>query len=132
MCWGFWDGNAIKLGCDDGHKTINIMKFIEFKKKKKSSLKQSNQRKHYSWELCSRKAGFVPFTLPAACPLGHSPKPQSLSSVGANPHALSPRPPLSLHVCPWRGAILKSPKPPRARVATVMSTGHARRLRLRG
>ena len=29
---GVWDGNVLKLGCDDGCATINIIKFIEFKK----------------------------------------------------------------------------------------------------
>ena len=29
---GIWDGNAIKLGCDDRCKMINIIKFIELKK----------------------------------------------------------------------------------------------------
>ena len=29
---GVWDGNVLKLGCDDGCTTINIIKFIEFKK----------------------------------------------------------------------------------------------------
>ena len=37
-----WDGNVVKLGCDDGCTTINLIKFIELKKKKfrlsKSSL----------------------------------------------------------------------------------------------
>ena len=28
-----WDGNAIKLGCDDRCTTINVIKVIEFKKK---------------------------------------------------------------------------------------------------
>ena len=28
---GVWDGNVVKLGCDDGCTTINIIKFIEFK-----------------------------------------------------------------------------------------------------
>ena len=27
-----WDGTVLKLGCDDGCKTINIIKFIELKK----------------------------------------------------------------------------------------------------
>jgi len=26
---GVWDGNAIKLGCDDHCTTINVIKFIE-------------------------------------------------------------------------------------------------------
>ena len=26
---GVWDGNAIKLGCDDHCATINVIKFIE-------------------------------------------------------------------------------------------------------
>ena len=30
-----WDGNVVKLSCDDGYTTINV-KFIEFKKKKRS------------------------------------------------------------------------------------------------
>ena len=25
-----WDGNVVKLGCDDGCTTINIIKFTEF------------------------------------------------------------------------------------------------------
>ena len=29
---GVWDGNVLKLGCDDGCTTINIIKFIELKK----------------------------------------------------------------------------------------------------
>ena len=29
---GVWDENAIKLSCDDGCTTINIIKFIELKK----------------------------------------------------------------------------------------------------
>ena len=34
MDW-IWDGNFLKLGCDDGCTTINITKFIRFLKKKK-------------------------------------------------------------------------------------------------
>ena len=29
---GIWDGNAIKLDCDDHHTTINVIKFTELKK----------------------------------------------------------------------------------------------------
>ena len=29
---GVWDGNAIKLGCDDCCTTINIIEFIKLKK----------------------------------------------------------------------------------------------------
>ena len=32
---GVCDGNAIKLGCDDGWTIINVVKFIELEKKKK-------------------------------------------------------------------------------------------------
>ena len=32
MDWGVWDGNTVKLGCDDHCTTINIIKFIELKK----------------------------------------------------------------------------------------------------
>lgn len=32
MCWGFWDGNAIKLGCDDLHTTINVINSLSNKK----------------------------------------------------------------------------------------------------
>ena len=32
---GVWDGNVVKLGCDDGCTTINIIQFIELKKLKK-------------------------------------------------------------------------------------------------
>ena len=31
---GIWDGNAIKLGCDDHCTTISVKKFIELKYKK--------------------------------------------------------------------------------------------------
>ena len=34
---GVWDGNAVKLGCDDGCTTINIIKFTEFKINKKAA-----------------------------------------------------------------------------------------------
>ena len=37
---GVWDGNAVKLGCDDHCTTINIMKFIELKAKKKKKPKK--------------------------------------------------------------------------------------------
>ena len=30
----FWDGNAIKLGCDDCFTTINVIKFINKKEKR--------------------------------------------------------------------------------------------------
>ena len=30
---GIWDGNALKLGCDDHCTTINVIKFIELKKR---------------------------------------------------------------------------------------------------
>ena len=33
---GVWDGNAVKLGCDDHSTTINVIKFIELKKGKKA------------------------------------------------------------------------------------------------
>ena len=29
---GVWDGNVVKLGCDDGCTTINTIKFTELKK----------------------------------------------------------------------------------------------------
>ena len=31
---GVWDGNAIKLGCDDHCTTINVIKLIKIKKKR--------------------------------------------------------------------------------------------------
>ena len=31
---GVWDGNVLKLGCDDGCTTINIIKFIKIKKER--------------------------------------------------------------------------------------------------
>ena len=30
---GVWDGNVVKLGCDDGCTTLNIIKFIKFKER---------------------------------------------------------------------------------------------------
>ena len=38
-----WDGNAIKLGCDDRCTTINVTKFIELKKKKRSGRKCNHE-----------------------------------------------------------------------------------------
>ena len=32
---GVWDGNALKLGCDDRRTTREVIKFIELKKKAK-------------------------------------------------------------------------------------------------
>ena len=29
---GVWDGTVVKLGCDDGCTTINMIKFTKFKK----------------------------------------------------------------------------------------------------
>ena len=34
---GVWDGNAVKLGCDDHCTTINVIKFIELKSQAGSS-----------------------------------------------------------------------------------------------
>jgi len=45
---GGWDGNAVKLGCDDHCTTINVIKHIEFKKKKKDSL--SPLQNFYSYQ----------------------------------------------------------------------------------
>ena len=39
---GVWDGN-VKSGCDDGCTTINVIKFIEFKKKKIDAPQNSPQ-----------------------------------------------------------------------------------------
>ena len=33
---GVWLGNVLKLGCDDGCTIVNIIKFIELKKKANS------------------------------------------------------------------------------------------------
>ena len=41
-----WNGNAIKLGCDDPCTTINGIKFIELKKKKASKNTQFILRNH--------------------------------------------------------------------------------------
>ena len=30
---GVWDGNVVKLGCDDGCTTVNIIKFTELRKR---------------------------------------------------------------------------------------------------
>ena len=37
---GVWDGNPIKLGCDDHCTTINVIKFIELKSKNKQQPKK--------------------------------------------------------------------------------------------
>ena len=51
--WGdgleIWDGNAIKSGCGDHCTTINVIKFIEVKKKQKTKkpyLPRPPQRKY--------------------------------------------------------------------------------------
>ena len=40
---GVWDGNAVKLGCDDHPTTINIIKFIELKNSKSTGNKRKNR-----------------------------------------------------------------------------------------
>ena len=60
--WGWWDGlgicdgNAIKSGYDDHCTTVNVIKFIELKKRKKflkivlgklDSYMQKNEAEHY-------------------------------------------------------------------------------------
>ena len=39
---GVWDGNALKMGCDDHCATINVVKFIELKNKIKLQEKKIN------------------------------------------------------------------------------------------
>ena len=41
---GVWDGNAVKLECDDHCTKINIVKFSKLKAKKKK--KERNKKKH--------------------------------------------------------------------------------------
>ena len=36
-----WDGNAVKLGCDDHCTAINVIQSIELKKKKKHLFKHA-------------------------------------------------------------------------------------------
>ena len=40
---GVWDGNAIKLGCDDHCTTINVIKFTELKKLKKKKFTERHK-----------------------------------------------------------------------------------------
>ena len=40
---GVWDGNSIKLGCDDRSTTINAIKFIELKTNKRYPLLELSQ-----------------------------------------------------------------------------------------
>ena len=42
---GVWDGIVIKLGCDDHCTTLNVVKFIEFKKKKTKNKKLPTKKK---------------------------------------------------------------------------------------
>ena len=42
---GVWDGNAMKLGCDNCCTTINVIKFIEFKNKYNSFSDNSKKKK---------------------------------------------------------------------------------------
>ena len=44
---GVWDGN-VKLRCDDGCTTINIIKLME--KKKKEKQKKKNKKQIYSYQ----------------------------------------------------------------------------------
>ena len=49
---GVWDGNVLKLGCDDGCTTINIIKFIEFLKNlSKQTETPLNIRMENTWEI---------------------------------------------------------------------------------
>ena len=43
---GVWEGNVLKLGCDDGCATIIIIKFIELKRKKERKI-----HKHFSTQM---------------------------------------------------------------------------------
>ena len=45
---GVWDGNVLKLGCDDGCTTTNIIKFTELKNKK---INLENKEKEISEQL---------------------------------------------------------------------------------
>ena len=47
-----WDGNAIKLHCDDHCTTINVIKFIEYFKKKKE---KENKRKAGRMLTCENR-----------------------------------------------------------------------------
>ena len=55
FCWGgkdelgVWDGNGVKLGCDDGCTTINITKFTKLKKTERNFLLEVT----YAMVLCS-------------------------------------------------------------------------------
>ena len=42
---GVWDGNAVKLGCDDGCTSINIIKFIELKNNLKVNENKYQEKK---------------------------------------------------------------------------------------
>lgn len=41
---GGWDGNALKLVCDDGWATINVIKFIELENKTKQKINRGKKR----------------------------------------------------------------------------------------
>ena len=43
---GGWDGNAIKLSCDDCCTTINVIKFIELK----NTLNEQRNKEKYKWQ----------------------------------------------------------------------------------
>ena len=40
---GIWDGNVIKLGCDDNFSTINVIKFTEVNKREKEKKQHTGQ-----------------------------------------------------------------------------------------
>jgi len=44
---GVWDGNAIKLKCDDCCTTINVIKFIELRKKTINAVEGMEKREPY-------------------------------------------------------------------------------------
>ena len=66
---GVWDGNAIKLGCDDLCTTINVIKFIELKKKKEKT--GCLFGREWGWAAQVQKERMRP------CPMSHVPCPMS-------------------------------------------------------
>ena len=55
---GVWDGNAIKLGCDDCRTTINVIKFKKNVQKKRRCGTYIYTKDYYS---ATKKNGIMPF-----------------------------------------------------------------------
>ena len=63
-----WDGNAVKFGCDDCCTSINVIKLINFLKKKKSEKKERERKQSKGREIRVWGAGVLNSTVTAGLP----------------------------------------------------------------